>query len=97
MADKTNDDAATSAAEKEAAEKAAAQKAAAEKAAAEKKAAAAKACEELELTIGKDGKVGLEMLTGLSGPTISLSKGDPHSCDPAEAVRLVRAGFAKAR
>lgn len=36
----------------------------------------------------------LKMLTGLGGPDVSLTRGDPHTCDDFEAVRLVRAGFA---
>lgn len=35
------------------------------------------------------------MLVGLQGPTISLDPGDEYlNCDPAEAKRLVEAGFA---
>ena len=37
----------------------------------------------------------LKMLTGLCGPDVSLTRGDPYTCDDFEAVRLVRAGFAK--
>ncbi|WP_338445948.1 hypothetical protein V5F89_12435 [Pelagerythrobacter marensis] len=37
------------------------------------------------------------MLTGLSGPTVTLSRGDPHEpATDAEAIRLIDAGFAKA-
>ncbi len=36
----------------------------------------------------------INMLTGLSGPELSLSPGDPHECDDLEAARLVLAGFA---
>ncbi|RST30152.1 hypothetical protein HMF7854_04415 [Sphingomonas ginkgonis] len=50
---------------------------------------------ELDLVLGEDGRVLIEMLTGLSGPELSLSPGDPHRAEPAEAVRLVRAQFAK--
>lgn len=39
----------------------------------------------------------LIMLTGLSGPTICLSRNDPHEPDTdAEAIRLIDAGYAKA-
>lgn len=35
------------------------------------------------------------MLVGLHGPTLSLEPGDEYpDCDPAEATRLVAAGFA---
>lgn len=35
------------------------------------------------------------MLVGLSGPTFTLNPGDEYpNCDPAEAARLVAAGFA---
>lgn len=37
----------------------------------------------------------LKMLTGLSGPEYSLSRGDTRDFDLREAVRLVDAGFAK--
>lgn len=37
----------------------------------------------------------IKMLTGMSGPEISLSPGDPHECDDLEAERLIRAGFAE--
>lgn len=52
--------------------------------------------EEVDLVIGEDGLAGLEMLSGLSGPEISLAPGDPHRCPVDEAIRLVRAGLAKA-
>lgn len=38
----------------------------------------------------------LKMLTGLSGPDLSLSLGDEHEFDNAEAERLIGAGFAEA-
>lgn len=35
------------------------------------------------------------MLVGLSGPAITLQPGDEYpNCDPAEAVRLIEAGYA---
>lgn len=36
----------------------------------------------------------VRMLVGLSGPAITLSPGDQHDFDHAEAVRLIEAGFA---
>jgi hypothetical protein len=50
---------------------------------------------ELNLVLDADGLVTLEMLTGLSGPSISLAPKDPYRCEAAEAVRLTRAGFAQ--
>lgn len=38
----------------------------------------------------------LKMLTGISGPDFSLSRGDEREFDEAEASRLIRAGFAVA-
>jgi hypothetical protein len=37
----------------------------------------------------------IRMLTGLSGPDISLAPGDLHECVAAEAKRLIAAGFAE--
>lgn len=37
----------------------------------------------------------IRMLVGLQGPNLSLEAGDEYkNCDPAEAKRLVEAGFA---
>lgn len=36
----------------------------------------------------------LKMLTGLSGPELTLSPGDEHEFEDAEADRLIEAGFA---
>lgn len=36
----------------------------------------------------------LKMLTGMSGPKINLTRGDEHEFEDAEAIRLVRAGYA---
>lgn len=37
----------------------------------------------------------IKMLVSLQGPTLSLECGDEYmNCDPAEAKRLVEAGFA---
>lgn len=36
----------------------------------------------------------VKMLTGLGGERFSLTRGDEYDCDDAEAVRLVRAGYA---
>lgn len=36
----------------------------------------------------------LKMTAGLSGPELSLSPGDQHEFEIAEALRLVEAGFA---
>jgi len=36
------------------------------------------------------------MKTGLCGPDISLTRGDTHTCEDFEAVRLVRSGLASA-
>jgi hypothetical protein len=37
----------------------------------------------------------VKMKTGLSGPELSLSPGDEHEFDDAEAQRLIDAGFAE--
>lgn len=37
----------------------------------------------------------LKMKVGMSGPDISLSPGDPHECEDAEALRLIEAGIAE--
>jgi hypothetical protein len=52
---------------------------------------------ELGIEADADGNASIEMLTSLSGPEINLGPGDEHHCSAAEAVRMVRAGFAKAR
>lgn len=41
-------------------------------------------------------KIDLEMLTGMSGPKINLTRGDTYSTDVDEAARMVRDGLAKA-
>ena len=41
-------------------------------------------------------KIDLEMLTGMSGPKINLTRGDTYSTDVDEAARMVRGGLAKA-
>lgn len=51
---------------------------------------------ELGLSVDEDGLVSLVMLVGLCGPDLSLSPRDEHRCAPAAAVRLIRAGFARA-
>lgn len=43
----------------------------------------------------EDGLVALQMLTGMGGPDISLVSGDTYRCPPEQAVRLVRACFAR--
>lgn len=37
----------------------------------------------------------LEMLTGMSGPKINVTRGDSYSADLAEAARMVRGNLAK--
>lgn len=51
--------------------------------------------EVLGLTIDQAGMVPLRMLTSMSGPSIDLARGNPHRCDPEEAIRLVQANFAE--
>lgn len=34
------------------------------------------------------------MLVGLSGPAFTRNPGDYHECDDAEALRLIKAGYA---
>lgn len=50
---------------------------------------------DFDLVVDDDGMVSLEMLTGLSGPTVCLANGDPYRCEPQEACRLARAEFAR--
>lgn len=50
---------------------------------------------ELGLVVDPDGKVTLELLTGLSGPEFSLAPKERYRCAPTEAVRLTRATFAR--
>jgi hypothetical protein len=54
-------------------------------------------CAELGLEVDSEGNVEVEMLTGLSGPTVCLTRGDRHTCSAAEAVRLVQSGAAQRR
>jgi hypothetical protein len=90
-----NDAADRAAAEKDAADRAAAEKGS-DPTAAEPEQSVEDACAELGLTVN-DGQADVEMLTGLSGPDVCLIKGDPHVCAADEAVRLVRAGYARPR
>lgn len=39
----------------------------------------------------------LEMLTGMSGPKINVTRGDSYSADLDEAARMVRGNLAKAK
>ncbi|WP_370189259.1 hypothetical protein [Qipengyuania sp.] len=41
-------------------------------------------------------KIDLTMLTGMSGPKINVTRGDPYSTDLDEAARMVRGGLAQA-
>ncbi len=40
-------------------------------------------------------KLKLEMLTGMSGPKVNVTRGDDYPCDITEAARMVRGGLAK--
>jgi hypothetical protein len=52
---------------------------------------------ELGLEADADGQVEIQLLVGVSGPETNLAPGDVHRCGAAEAVRFVRADFARPR
>lgn len=54
------------------------------------------ACAELGIKPDADGNVEIELLTSLAGANVK-ARGELHGCGAAEAVRMIRAGFAKIR
>jgi hypothetical protein len=54
------------------------------------------ACAELGIEPDADGNASVELLVSFAGAECK-NRGDEHFCDAAEAVRMVRAGYAKPR
>jgi hypothetical protein len=90
----TEEQIADAATEHDAAAEAVAEQAVAEEPPAEPAQSLEDACAELGIVADSDGNVELELLTSLAGINVK-ARGESHSCDAAEAVRMVRAGFAK--